>query len=377
MGESAADSFKAFLSHDTDEQHAWVLDVLGVDTRDPKYYLPPPKADSATAATANATEVAIPDPIDPAGLPPGPLGEADYEQVAIRNKYLAGLYDPESLSDQAANLVTGTMRDPARVLTPGQKAEHEALTAKIIETLNPPSTPDEVRLDAMQGSPMGAIASLAVREAGGGQPAQDLALGLGAAAEGVMLATAGARTGPSTAFLQGQTGGSLPAKPPGTPANSTPVVNLRGTDYELPKWTMQEITYQKRSPQEASHLRREFDRGVRRDFLKNLGANRTEDLRAAGLNDGQIARLAAGRVPQGYQVHHLFPLDDGGTNAFDNLLLMRNDPEHMLVTNYQNAVTQGLSTGQSRTLDWLMPKVSAPIWPHRPDAGARPQSNQE
>lgn len=31
----------------------------------------------------------------------------------------------------------------------------------------------------------------------------------------------------------------------------------------------------------------------------------------------------ANRAPEGMQVHHIRPLDDGGTNAADNLVLIR------------------------------------------------------
>jgi hypothetical protein len=34
-------------------------------------------------------------------------------------------------------------------------------------------------------------------------------------------------------------------------------------------------------------------------------------------------------------MHHLLPLDDGGTNATSNLVLIKNDPDHMLITQYQ------------------------------------------
>lgn len=100
------------------------------------------------------------------------------------------------------------MSDPARVLTPDEQAEHRALSAAIRHTLVPVPTTDEARLDAMETSPIGTIASLGVSAAGGSQASQDLALGLGAAAEGVGLSVTGSRAGPATAFLGAQTGES-------------------------------------------------------------------------------------------------------------------------------------------------------------------------
>lgn len=98
------------------------------------------------------------------------------------------------------------MNNPARVLTDGERVEHQALSAKIIETVLSPLTADEARLNAMVSSPLGTIAWLAVHEAGGGQRGQDLALGIGQAAEGVAM-VAGPRAG--LEFLNARTGKSV------------------------------------------------------------------------------------------------------------------------------------------------------------------------
>jgi hypothetical protein len=58
--------------------------------------------------------------------------------------------------------------------------------------------------------------------------------------------------------------------------------------------------------------------------------------------------MAKGRLPSGYQVHHLLPLDDGGTNALSHLVPIKNDPDPMLITRYQIKKTQGMSAGQTR-----------------------------
>jgi hypothetical protein len=69
--------------------------------------------------------------------------------------------------------------------------------------------------------------------------------------------------------------------------------------------------------------------------------NHAAVLRDAGMSDADIAMMAKGRIPSGYQVHHVLPLDDGGTNATSNLVLIKNDPNHMLITLYQNKQTRG------------------------------------
>ena len=172
-----------------DEKDDWVLGTFGVDPRD--YDRTPP-------------------PLDPAGLPKGVLNPAEYRAVVSRNRYLAGKYDPQSLSDRVVNVVTGAMHNPARVLTDAERIEHHALSAKIAETLDPPLTAQEARLEAMEASPLGAIAFAVAHGLGGGQEAQDVALNTGMAVDGLGMAFAGARAGSATRFLGAQTGEGVP-----------------------------------------------------------------------------------------------------------------------------------------------------------------------
>ncbi|MFZ0155775.1 HNH endonuclease [Pseudomonas sp. Hg3Tf] len=44
--------------------------------------------------------------------------------------------------------------------------------------------------------------------------------------------------------------------------------------------------------------------------------------------------MQMGKLPnREWQVHHVKPLDDGGTNAFDNLTMIKNDPCHTAINN--------------------------------------------
>jgi hypothetical protein len=52
-----------------------------------------------------------------------------------------------------------------------------------------------------------------------------------------------------------------------------------------------------------------------------------------------IARMKDGLNPKGWKVHHNLPLDDGGTNDFTNLVLIKNDPYHKAVTNEHNSLS--------------------------------------
>jgi hypothetical protein len=109
---------------------------------------------------------------------------------------------------------------------------------------------------------------------------------------------------------------------------------------------------------------------VRTAFVKDLAENHAAALRDAGMSDADIIMMAKGRIPSGYQVHHVLPLDDGGTNATSNLVLIKNDPDHMLITLYQNKQTSGMSPGQTRKLEWPIPYSQVRVWPETPDGGA-------
>ena len=82
-----------------------------------------------------------------------------------------------------------------------------------------------------------------------------------------------------------------------------------------------------------------------------------EQLKKAGLTNTDIQMMKDGLVPSGYQVHHKIPLDGGGTNSFDNLVLIKNDPYHKVITNTQNSLTKGLLEGDSVMIDnWPIPE---------------------
>ncbi len=61
-------------------------------------------------------------------------------------------------------------------------------------------------------------------------------------------------------------------------------------------------------------------------------------------------KINNGRVPDGWQVHHKILLDDSGTNSFDNLVLIQNEPYHKVITNYQNSVARQINVGEAKTV---------------------------
>lgn len=129
---------------------------------------------------------------------------------------------------------------------------------------------------------------------------------------------------------------------------------LRGKDVTLKDVKLQEICYVKRSSTELKTLRKEFNKTTRKTFLKDLG-NNAEYLRNAGFPETDILKIQEGRVPDRWQVHHKLPLDDSGTNSFDNLVLILNEPYHKVITNYQNRIARKMKIGEVKAVQWPMP----------------------
>lgn len=130
-----------------------------------------------------------------------------------------------------------------------------------------------------------------------------------------------------------------------------------GKPVDLPHVESVHVNYVKRDRAEYTQLRKDFDNGIRADFARNLVAT-PEGIAAAkraGLDDTAITRLQDGKIPQGYQVHHKLPLDDGGTNSFDNLVLIQNSPYHTALTNAQRELVGDLPVGGSREVDFPVP----------------------
>lgn len=107
---------------------------------------------------------------------------------------------------------------------------------------------------------------------------------------------------------------------------------LRGETKFLDGLEIQNINYVRRDPAEAAVLRREFNSSIRKNFLKDI-AGRPEAINK--FNPSDLLRMSDGIVPNGWSVHHKLPLDDGGTNAFNNLSLIENEPFHKVFTNMQ------------------------------------------
>lgn len=144
------------------------------------------------------------------------------------------------------------------------------------------------------------------------------------------------------------------------------VGSLKGEKVHLKGVKVEEIIYTKRHPEETAQLRKTFNNSVKKSFLKTFANDpiRVQYLRKAGLAENDIARMKDGLNPKGWQVHHNLPLDDGGTNDFTNLVLIKNDPYHKAVTNEQNSLTRELTPTQSKRINW--PMFEDEVYPPEP-----------
>nr|WP_280524857.1 T7SS effector LXG polymorphic toxin [Rummeliibacillus suwonensis] len=140
--------------------------------------------------------------------------------------------------------------------------------------------------------------------------------------------------------------------------NAEHVGKLKGKEVLLKDIFEKEIIYTKRDREEFKQLRNKFNSSVRKNFLQDLVSNekKIKQLIKAGITETDIKNLKKGLVPDGYQIHHKLPLDDGGTNDFKNLILIKNDPYHKVLTNSQKDLTKGLNVEDSINIKWPIPE---------------------
>lgn len=136
-------------------------------------------------------------------------------------------------------------------------------------------------------------------------------------------------------------------------ADLTVVGKYKDQPTALPGFHFEEISYCKRSEADTAALRNRFE-GVRAKFMRKISDDPgyVQQLRRAGFDDDDLALMQRGKVPSGWQVHHKLPLDDGGDNSFDNLLLIKLTPYHSVVTGYQKTYTGKLKPGECMQLPW-------------------------
>lgn len=129
----------------------------------------------------------------------------------------------------------------------------------------------------------------------------------------------------------------------------------------LPDVPVVDFTYRRRDRGEAEALRHAFHHQDRQAFLSYLLTEKSAEMRAKGFTERNLESLRRGKVPHGYNVHHIKPLDDGGDNRFDNLVLLPARPQHEAIHRYLDPQLRGLERGEERRV--RLPMIEAGAYP--------------
>lgn len=113
------------------------------------------------------------------------------------------------------------------------------------------------------------------------------------------------------------------------------------------------MEYFRRDRAEVTALRRSFDAKIRSNFARSISSHPDVINR---LTKDEIKVLAKGNIPEGFNVHHKLPLDDSGTNAFSNLILIRSQHEHNVFTNAQRGIMKNVPVNSSKEVLWPVPR---------------------
>ena len=113
---------------------------------------------------------------------------------------------------------------------------------------------------------------------------------------------------------------------------------LKGMNIQIPNTKKVKINYTKKPRDIHGIERKKFNNSIKPNFIKSLYKKYGDlGLKKIGFSDNDILKIKDGNNPNGFQVHHKFSLDDSGNNDFSNLVLIRNSPYHVTITNYQNS----------------------------------------
>lgn len=137
---------------------------------------------------------------------------------------------------------------------------------------------------------------------------------------------------------------------------------------DLSGFSYHSVTYKKKLDRALYKRERyDFDRRERGLWLRDVGVKHAQALRAAGIPQREIDRMVGdGKPPDGYQVHHRLPLDDGGDNSPDNFILIKDDVDHRALHGYYNPAElriRQLAPGETATVALAIPPKDAIVYP--------------
>ncbi len=102
-------------------------------------------------------------------------------------------------------------------------------------------------------------------------------------------------------------------------------------------------------PEVTKALRKEFDRRrLNRLFVRWLYRRGMLDKYADKMN---LNRAAKGRIPHGFDVHHIVPLSGGGKNHFSNFCLIEKSLHKFINKKCFEPALRGIQVGQSVDID--------------------------
>jgi len=133
-------------------------------------------------------------------------------------------------------------------------------------------------------------------------------------------------------------------------------------------FTIQRVNYERKLDRQQYQYEREREfAAVRKRWIKEIGIKHAFELKAAGISKAEITDMVkTGKGPTGYHVHHRVPLDDGGTNAYDNLILIRDDIEHRAIHGYYNPGERRIELmkyGEAGEVALPMPPADTIVYP--------------
>lgn len=154
--------------------------------------------------------------------------------------------------------------------------------------------------------------------------------------------------------------------------DALPVVLYHPQGFHVAKgFTYAHVVYEKRIRNEHQKERAKFSATEKKKYVRYLAEAKLQELKKVGFSDIQIEEMRDGVVPNGWQVHHRVPLDDTGTNEQENLILIKNIPEHRAVHGYYNPSEQlvkMLDVQESVLVAYPVPPKGCAIYPDGSDA---------
>jgi hypothetical protein len=109
------------------------------------------------------------------------------------------------------------------------------------------------------------------------------------------------------------------------------------------------ITFTVQSPETTKALRKEFDRrDMNHKFVKWLYRKGYLEPFADKIN---LERAKRGKIPKGFDVHHIIPLSGGGTNHVSNFCLIEQSLHKFINKKCFEPALRGIKIGETVTVE--------------------------